>query len=78
MILIMLDQKYGEDIRIEKKFGLNFVKTFEAKSSKAEVTDSSQLSQLDKSDLTTEQAEVAEEKTDVMDGSQSLARSSAT
>ena len=39
-----IEDAYGEDIRIEKdfiKFGLNFVKTFEAKSIKAEVTDCS-------------------------------------
>lgn len=46
---------------------LDFVKTFEAKSIKAEVTDSSQLSQLDKFGLTTEHVEVAEEETDVKD-----------
>ena len=69
-----IEDAYGENIRIEKdfiKFGLNFVKSFEANSNKAEVmTDSPQLSQLDKSGLITEhieQIEVAEEETAVMD-----------
>ena len=66
-----IEDAYGVNIRIEKDFGLNFVKSFEANSNKAEVmTDSPQLSQLDKSGLITEhieQIEVAEEETAVMD-----------
>ena len=67
----MLMGRISESRRIFIKFGLKFVKTCEAKSSKAEVmTVSPQLSQLDMSGLTTEnveQNEVAEEETAVMD-----------
>ena len=65
--LKMLMVRISELRRILSSSVLIFIKTFEAKSIKAEVTDSSQLSQLDKSGLTTEHVEVAEEETDVKD-----------